>query len=81
MKKHEIDLLIGTSLAFVGVLLLYWVRINIIFGWIVILIGKLIIFISAMEYVDYRRAIRGEDLTKDNKVKKYIRKKVLRKRY
>lgn len=81
MKKYETDLLVGTGIAFLGVLLLYWVRINIIFGWVVIAIGKLIILISAMEYIDYRRAIRGEDLTKDNKIKKYIRKKVLKKRY
>ncbi len=81
MKKYERDLIFGTFLTFMGVLVLYALQISIFFGWFIVITGKLIILFSVMEYVDYKRALRGEDLAKDNKVKKYIRKKVLRKRY
>jgi K+ transporter len=80
MKKYEIDLIIGTFLTFLGVILLYFLKLHFILGWFIIIVGKLIIFISIMEYTDYRRMLKGEDLSKDNSIKKTIR-KLRRKRY
>ena len=73
MRKYEKDLLIGTIFTLIGVIFLAW-KFNLWFSWLVIVIGKVIIILSVMEYVDYRRSWRGEDLTKDNQVKKTLRK-------
>ena len=79
MKKYEKYLLIGTILTFFGVFLIYKIGFNVFFGWSIIILGKLIIILSIMEYVDYKRAFRGEDLGQDPKYKKMIRK--IRKKY
>ena len=73
MKKYEADLLSGTVLTLIGIILLLVIGFNAVASWLVIIIGKVIIIISVMEYVDYRRMLRGEDLSRDNKIKKYIR--------
>jgi len=80
MKKYEFDLFIGMFLTLFGVILLCKIMLSSILSWIVIIIGKLIILLSIMEYIDCKRMIRGEDLSKDNKFKKIIR-KIREKRY
>ncbi|HJX50849.1 MAG TPA: hypothetical protein VJ438_05310 [Candidatus Nanoarchaeia archaeon] len=80
MRKYEKDLLIGTILTFVGVIFLLGFRFSLILSWTVIIIGKLIVIFSIMEYIDRRRAFRGEDLSSDNKFRKIIR-KARKKRY
>lgn len=79
MKRYERHLLIGTTLGLIGVILIYKLNIGVFFGWFVLVFGKLIILLSIMEYVDYKRAFRGEDLTQDYKYKRMIRK--VRKKY
>jgi hypothetical protein len=79
MKKCECDLLFGTVLAFFGLMLAYVIQISLIVAWIIIIAGKLIVILSVMEYVDTKRAIKGYDLTKDNKIRKYARK--IRRKY
>ena len=78
LRKYEKDLLIGTIFTLVGVIFLTW-RFHLWFSWFVIVVGKIIIIFSVMEYVDYRRRWRGEDLSKDNSLRKTIRK--VRKKY
>ena len=70
MKKYEKHLLIGTVLTFFGVLLIYKLQLWKFLGWFVMIFGKLIIILSVMEYVDYKRAFRGEDLSQDPVYKK-----------
>jgi len=79
MKKYEGDLLFGTMLAFFGLMLAYVIQISLIVAWIIIIAGKLIVIFSVMEYVDTKRAIKGYDLTKDSKFRKYTRK--IRRKY
>jgi hypothetical protein len=79
MKKYEKYLLIGTLLTLFGIIFVYKLHLNDILGWSIIIFGKLIIILSIMEYVDYRRSFRGEDLTQDPLYTKYIRR--LRKKY
>ena len=79
MKRYEKHLLIGTVLTFFGVYALYKFQIEKVFSWGVIIFGKLIILLSIMEYIDYRRAFRGEDLEQDGILTKTLRK--LRKKY
>ena len=79
MKKYEKYLLIGTFMTLMGVFILYEIRWSFILGWGVVIIGKILVILSIMEYVDYKRAFRGEDLNQDPKFKKMIRK--FRKRY
>jgi len=74
MKKHENYLLIGTLISFIGIFLIYKLGFNLFIGWGIIIFGKIIIILSVMEYVDYKRAFRGEDLTQDPNYKKVIRK-------
>ena len=74
MKKYEKCLLIGTFLTFLGIFILYKIRWSLFIGWGIVIMGKLIILISILEYVDYRRAFRGEDLSQDPKFKKMLRK-------
>ena len=80
MKKYELDLLTGTLLTLIGTILVL-AKFVLFVSFLVLIIGKVVIFISIMEYIDYKRAFRGEDITKDNMVRKIIRKKVQRKRY
>ena len=80
MKKYEADLLFGTSLTLIGIILLTAIKFNSVIGWLIIIIGKIVIIISVMEYIDYKRLLKGEDLSKDNQIKKYIR-KIRKKRY
>ena len=79
MKKYEKYLLVGTLICLVGIFLIYEMGFNVFFGWGIIILGKLIIILSIMEYVDYKRAFRGEDLSQDPRYKKMIRK--IRKKY
>jgi hypothetical protein len=79
MKKYEKYLLIGTLLTFFGIFLIYEIEFNLFFGWSVVILGKLIIILSIMEYVDYKRAFRGEDLSQDPNYKKMIRR--IRRKY
>ena len=79
MKRYEKHLLIGTILTFLGVLALNKLNLEEVFSWGVIIFGKLIILLSIMEYLDYRREFRGEDLSQDSKLTQIIRK--LRKKY
>ncbi len=79
MKKYERYLLIGTIIALMGIFLVYRIRFNVLVGWSIIIFGKILIILSVMEYVDYKRAFRGEDLSQDPKYKKAIRK--IRKKY
>ena len=79
MKKYEMHLLIGTLFTFIGVYLIYKLHMMVYLGWFVMIFGKLIIIFSVMEYVDYKRAFRGEDLEQDPKYRKAIRK--FRKKY
>jgi hypothetical protein len=79
MKRYEKYLLIGTFLAFIGVFLVYRLDFNVFVGWSIIIFGKILIIFSVMEYVDYKRAFRGEDLSQDPKYKRVIRK--IRKKY
>ncbi|RLG10816.1 hypothetical protein DRN73_06895 [Candidatus Pacearchaeota archaeon] len=74
MKKYEFNLLIGTVLTLFGIILLCKIKINSFLSWMIIIIGKIIVIFSVMEYIDYKRMIKGEDLNKDNKFKKIIRK-------
>ena len=79
MKKYERYLLIGTLICFIGVFLMYRLGFNLLFGWGIIILGKIIIILSVMEYVDYKRAFKGEDLSQDPRYKKMLRK--IRKKY
>ena len=79
MKKYERHLLIGTLLTFIGIFFIYRIKLLIILGWGVLIFGKLIIILSVMEYVDYKRAFRGEDLSQDSRFRKTVRK--IRRRY
>ena len=79
MKRYEKHLLIGTIIGFIGIFLTYKLGLNLFFGWGIIIFGKLLIILSVMEYVDYKRAFRGEDLTQDSNYKKMIRR--IRKKY
>ena len=74
MKKYERYLLIGTLITFIGVYITYRIKFNLYFGWGIIIFGKILIILSVMEYVDYKRAFRGEDLSQDPKYKKMLRK-------
>lgn len=80
MQKYESDLVLGTILTFVGYLMLIGTIFTNFFSWILIIIGKLVIFISIAGYMDYKRAFRGEDLSSDKLWKKKLR-KIRRKRY
>lgn len=80
MKKYEKDLLIGTFITLVGIYLLVVIGLHWFISWSIMAFGKLIVIFSAMEYVDYCREYRGEDLSNDNQIKKMIR-KLRRKRY
>jgi len=80
MKKYEKDLIIGTLITLGGILLLVVVGFNLWLSWGILVIGKIIVIISCMEYVDYTRKWRGEDLNADNQIRKIIR-KVRKKRY
>jgi len=53
---------------------------SLIAGWLIIIIGKIMIFMGIFEYRDFKRALRGDDLNKDSKLIKKIR-KIIRKRY
>ncbi len=80
MKRYEKDIILGTSLTFIGVWLLYSISLSLIAGWLIIIIGKIMIFMGIFEYRDFKRALRGDDLNKDSKLIKKIR-KIIRKRY
>jgi len=80
MKKYEADLLSGTFLTLIGIVLLLVIRFSAALSWLIIIIGKIVIIISIMEYVDYRRMMRGEDLSRDNQFRKYMR-QIRKKRY
>ena len=80
MKKYEKDLLIGTCLTLFGIILLLVIQFNMVLSWSVMIVGKIIVILSAMEYVDYRRAVKGVDLNGDNQFRKAVR-KLRRKRY
>lgn len=80
MKKYETDLLFGTFVTLIGYILLIGLSFVAFLSWMVIIIGKVIVFFSIGEYVDYKRAVRGEDLEKDHFIRKEIR-KIRRKRY
>lgn len=80
MRKYEKDLIFGTLMTLAGVFFLVYLRFGMILSWSVIIIGKLIVILSVMEYVDRIRAIKGEDLGSDNQFKKVIR-KIRKKRY
>lgn len=80
LKKYEKHLLVGTFLTFLGILGLYKFGVLEIMCWVVIIFGKLLVILSILEYRDYKRAFRGEDLSKDHKIKKFIR-RVRRKYY
>lgn len=79
MKKYERYLLIGTIITFIGIFIAYKIKFNLFVGWGVIIFGKILIIFSIMEYVDYKRAFRGEDLNQDPKFKQMLRK--IRKKY
>lgn len=79
LKRYEKHLLIGTIITFLGVFALCKIKMDAVLSWIVIISGKILILLSIMEYIDYRRAFRGEDLTKDGKLTQMIRK--ARKKY
>jgi len=80
MKKYEKDLIIGTLITLGGILLLVAIGFNWLLSWSIMIVGKVIVIISCMEYIDYSRKWRGEDLSNDNQFRKIIR-KVRRKRY
>ncbi len=80
MKKYEKDLLMGTFITLVGIILLVVIQFNFILSWIIMIGGKIIVIFSVMEYADYRRAIKGIDLESDNKLQKVVR-KLRKKRY
>ena len=73
LHKYEKDLLIGTIITLFGVVFLFVMNLHWIICWMIIIVGKIIIIFSVMEYVDYRRSWRGEDLSTDNQFKKMIR--------
>jgi hypothetical protein len=79
MKRYEKHLLIGTILTFIGIFIIYKIRLILILGWSVLLFGKVLIILSVAEYVDYKRVFRGEDLSQDPKYKKMLRQ--IRKKY
>lgn len=79
MKRYEKHLLIGTVLAFIGIFIVYKIRFSPVIGWSILVFGKILIILSVMEYVDYKRAFRGEDLSQDSRYKKAIRK--IRRKY
>jgi len=60
MKRHEKDLILGTFVTAVGYLMLIWIHFVTFVCWTVIILGKLIIFISIRNYILYKKAIRGE---------------------
>ncbi len=74
MKKFEKDMLFGTVMTLAGVVFLVWMKIYFLLCLGIIIIGKLIVIFSIMEYIDYNRAFKGEDLDSDNKLNKIIRK-------
>jgi len=74
MKKHQKDLLSGTVMTLIGVVFLFWMKFHFLLCLAIIIIGKLIVIFSMMEYIDYDRAIKGEDLNSDNKFRKIMRK-------
>ena len=79
MKRYEKHLLIGTIFTFMGIFIIYKIGILVILGWSILLFGKVLIILSLAEYVDYKRAFRGEDLSQDPKYKKMLRQ--IRKKY
>ena len=79
MRKYESDLIVGTVITFIGYLMLIWIHFTVFLSWIIIFIGKLVIVISIMGYSDRKRALRGENLTKDKPWKKKLRK--IRRKY
>ena len=80
MKKYEKDLIIGTLITLAGIMLLVVIGFNMWLSWTVMIIGKFIVIVSCMEYIDYTRRWRGEDLSNDNQFRKIIR-KIRKKRY
>lgn len=74
MRRYEKNLLIGTVMTLIGVVLLVSIRFNFWISWLIIIAGKIIVILSVMEYVDYTRAVKGEDLNSDNQFRKIIRK-------
>jgi hypothetical protein len=74
MKKYEGDIIFGTFLTLIGVLVIYQMGLGILLGISIILVGKLIIIAGVMEHSDRKRALNGEDLHKDGKFKKKFRK-------
>ena len=74
MKKYEQQVLVGTILTLMGYLLWTWKGFNALASWTIIIIGKALIFFSILEYVDQKRAFRGENLNKDSAWKKKVRK-------
>lgn len=74
MKKYEKDLLFGTFMTLAGVMFLVWMKIYFLLCLGIIIIGKLIVIFSIMEYIDCNRAFKGEDLGSDSKFNKIIRK-------
>jgi hypothetical protein len=79
MKKYEGDIIFGTFLTLIGVLVIYQMGLGILLGIIIILIGKLIIVTGIMEHSDRKRALKGEDLSKDGKFRKKFRR--IRRKY
>ena len=60
MKRHEKDLIIGTIITAAGYLLLVWANFVTFACWTVIILGKLVIFLSIRDYILYKKSIRGE---------------------
>ena len=79
MKKYYEVLFFGLFLSFVGHIMVFTYNFAVILGWVILITGRLFIFASILEYVDYKRAFAGEDLERDNKFRKKFRK--IRRRY
>lgn len=79
MKNYHKILFFGLFLNFIGCLMVFVYSFAIILGWVIFIAGKVLILASVLEYVDYRRAFVGEDLSKDHKIKKKLRR--IRKKY
>ncbi len=80
MRRYESDLVLGTILTFIGYIMFVGAVAANFVSWLLIIVGKLIIFLSIMGYVDRKRSLKGEDLSKDKSWKKKLR-KITRKRY